>query len=150
MRSVPMSTARSEARREAIQKKLAQCAGGESDAKAFAVAAVSIWPQFSARLAPVIGARGVEILFNRTLYLTSMSFPFLAIAANRRHGSAPLEAIRAQIGQQDAPVAAAVSCEFLFTFTVLLATLIGDSLTDRLLAPAWALPLPGSERERGL
>jgi hypothetical protein len=145
-----MSTARSESRREAIQKKLAQCAGGKSDAKAFAVAAVSIWPQFSARLVPVIGARGVESLFNRALYLASASFPFLAIAANRGRGSAPLEAIRARIGQQDAPVAAAASCEFLFTFTVLLATLIGDSLTDRLLAPVWAFPLPGSEREKGL
>ena len=145
-----MSTAASEARREAIRKKLAQCAGGESDAKAFAVATVSLWPQFSARLAPVIGARGVDILFNRALYLASTSFPFLAIAANRGRGTAPLEAIRSQIGRQDAPVAAAASCEFLFIFTVLLATLIGDSLTDRLLGPVWALPLPGSERESGL
>jgi hypothetical protein len=145
-----MSTAGSEARREAIQKKLARCAGGESDAKALAVATASIWPQFSVRLAPVIGARGVEILFNRALYLASTSFPFLAVVANRGRGTAALEAIRARIGQQDASVAAAASCEFLFTFTVLLATLIGDSLTDRLLGPVWALPLPGSERESGL
>ena len=145
-----MSTARSEARREAIQRKLAQCAGGESDAKALAVATVSIWLQFSARLAPVIGARGVEILFDRALYLASTSFPFLAIAANRGRGTTPINAIRTQIGRQDAPVAAAASCEFLFTFTVLLATLIGDSLTDRLLGPVWAVSLPGSERERGL
>ena len=145
-----MSTAGFEARREAIRKKLAQCVGGESDAQAFAVAAVSIWPQFSARLAPVIGARGVDILFNRALFLASRSFPFLAIAGNRGRGTAPLEAIRAQIGQQDAPVAAAVSCELLFIFTALLATLIGDSLTDRLLGPVWALPLSASERERAL
>jgi hypothetical protein len=145
-----MSTAGSEARREAIQRKLTQCAGGGSDAKAFAAATVSMWPQFSARLAPVIGTRGVESLFNRALHLTSTSFPFLAIAAHRGRGTAPLEAIGAQIGQQDAPVAAAASCEFLFTFTVLLATLIGDPLTDRLLGPVWVFPLPGSERERGL
>jgi hypothetical protein len=150
MRSVPMSTAGSEARREAIRKKLAQCAGGESDAKALAVATVSMWPQFSARLAPVIGARGVDILFKRTVYLTRKSFPFLAVAEDSGRGSAPLEAIRARIGQQDAPVAAAASCEFLFTFTVLLATLIGDSLTDRMLGPVWALSPPVSERERGL
>jgi hypothetical protein len=145
-----MSTARSEARREAIKRRLAQCAGGDSDAKAFALATVSIWPQFSARLAPVIGARGVDILFNRALYLTSTSFPFLALAGNRGRGTAPLEAIRAQIEQQDARVAAAVSCEFLFRFTALLATLVGDSLTDRLLDPVWALTLPGSEQERDL
>jgi hypothetical protein len=144
-----MSTAGSEARREAIRKRLAQCAGGESDAEAFALATVSIWPQFSARLAPVIGVRGVEILFNRALYLASTSFPFLTIAVNRGGGSAPLEAIRTQIGQQDASVAAAAGCEFLLRLTVLLATLIGDSLTDRLLGPVWALPLTASEREKG-
>ena len=145
-----MSTAGPEARREAIRKKLAHCAGGESDARALAVATFSIWPQFSARLVPVIGARGVDILFNRAVYIASTSFPFLAIAADRARGTTPLDAIRAQIGQQDAPVAAAASCELLFTFTVLLATLIGDSLADRLLGPAWALPLPASERESGL
>jgi hypothetical protein len=32
---------------------------------------------------------------------------------------------------------------------VLLATLIGDSLTDRLLGPVWALPVPASVRESG-
>ena len=143
-----MSTAGPEARREAIRRKLAQCAGGESDAKAFAVATASIWPQFSAQLAPVIGARGVDILFKRALYLTSTSFPFLATAGDRGRDTAPLDDLRAQIGQQDAPVAAAASCEFLFSFTVLLATLIGDSLTERLLGPVWALPLPASGREK--
>jgi len=145
-----MSTAGSEVRRDDIRRKLAQCAGGETDAKALAVATVSLWPQVSARLAPVIGARGVDILFSRTLYLASRSFPFLAIAGNRGRDTAPLETLRARIGQQDAPVAAAASLELLFTFTVLLATLIGDSLTDRMLGPVWALPLPTSGRERGL
>src|ERR1700730_9906168 len=99
MRSVPMSTARPEARREAIRKKLTQCAGGESGAKAFAVATVSLWPQFSARLAPVIGVRVVAIPSNPPLYLPSTSFPFLAIAVHRGRDAAPLEAIRVQIGQ---------------------------------------------------
>jgi hypothetical protein len=46
-------------------------------------------------------------------------------------------------------VAAAASCEFLFIFTELLATLIGSSLTDRLLDSVWALAAPSSELESG-
>jgi hypothetical protein len=148
--SIPLSTAGPAARREAIRHKLADCAGDKSDARALAAATASIWPQLSARLVPVIGARGVDILFNRAVHLTSTSFPFMAIAGDRTRGTTHLDGLRARIGQQDASVAAAASCELLFTFTVLLASLIGDSLTDRLLGPAWALPLSESERESGL
>jgi hypothetical protein len=144
-----MSTAGSEHRREMIRKKLMQCAGSALDATAIAAATVAIWLLIAARLTPVIGARGVDVLFNRTLHLTSMAFPWLAIAGDRGRGTAPLDGIGVRLGRQDAPVAGAASCEFLFTFTVLLATLIGDSLTDRLLGPVWALPVPASERESG-
>ena len=144
-----MLTAGSENRREMIRKKVAQCAGSVLDATAIAAATVAIWQQIAARLTPVIGARGVDVLFNRTLHLTSMSIPCLAIVGDRGRGTVPIDGIGARLGRQDAPVAAAASREFLFTFTVLLATLIGDSLTDRLLGPVWALPVPASERESG-
>ena len=140
MRSVPMSTAGSEARREVIQKRLAQCAGGDSDANALAAATVATWSQISARLAPLIGTRGVDTLLSRTVYLTSVCFPWLAMATESERGAAPLDGLRERLARQDAPVAAAASCEFFLTFTVLLATLIGDSLTDRLLGPVWAPP----------
>ena len=150
MRSFPMSTAGSEARRELIRMKLVRSAGGESDASALAAATVATWSQISARLYPLIGARGVDTLFNRTLFLTSVSFPWLVVAGDSEHATAPLDGLRGRLARQDAPVATAASCEFLFTFTDLLATLIGDSFTDRLLDPVWAPPLPVSERESGL
>ena len=147
-----MSTAGSEARREVIRKRLAQCAGGDSDANALAAATVATWSQISARLAPLIGARGVDTLLGRTIYLTSVYFPWLAMAmaGDSERGAAPLDGLRERLARQDVPVAAAASCEFLLTFTVLLASLIGDSLTDRLLGPVWAPSLPASERESGL
>jgi hypothetical protein len=137
-----MSTAGSEARREVIRKRLAQCAGGDSDANALAAATVATWSQISARLAPLIGTRGVDTLLSRTVYRTSVYFPWLAMARDSERGAAPLDGLRERLARQDAPVAAAASCEFLLTFTVLLATLIGDSLTDRLLDPVWAPPPP--------
>jgi hypothetical protein len=150
MRSLPMSTANSESRREMIRKKLAQCAGNASDANRIAAAMVALRLQISARLAPVIGARGVDVLFSRAVYLCARSFSWLGVAGDRARGTNSVDDISARIERQGAAVAAAASCEFLYTFTVLLATLIGDSLTDRLLGPVWAPALPPSERESGL
>ncbi len=148
--SFPMSTAGSESRREMIRRKLAQGAGSASDANAIAAATVAIWLQVSARLTPVIGARGVDVLFKRTLFATRRSLPWLAVPEDPQGGAVSLDSFRARLGRQEATVAAAASCEFLFAFTVLLATLIGDSLTDRLLSPAWALALPAPGRENRL
>jgi hypothetical protein len=150
MRSLPMSTADPEPRREMIRKKVAQCAGSASDANRIAAAMVALWLQISARLVPVIGARGVDVLFSRTVYLSARSFSWLGVAGNRARGTNSVDDVSARIERQGAAVAAAASCEFLCTLTVLLATLIGDSLTDRLLGPVWALALPPCERESGL
>jgi hypothetical protein len=143
-----MSTATSRLRRDAIRDKLMQCAGRTPDANAIAAATVAIWPQVVVRLAPVIGVGGIDALFMRTLHLTRRSFP--CISGDVGHGTAALDAINARLRREGASRAAAASHELLFTFTELLADLIGESLTDRLLAPVWALPEPASEREKRL
>jgi hypothetical protein len=147
MRSLPMSTAGSESRRQVIRKKVAQSAGQASDANTIAAATVAQWRQISARLNPVLGSHGVDILFSRTLHLAGKSYPWLGVAGDRQLGAPSLDVIRARLGRQPAPVAAAASCEFLIIFTELLATLIGDSLTDRLLDPVWALAAPSLHLE---
>jgi hypothetical protein len=145
-----MSTAGSEPRREMIRKKLAQGAESTADANLIAAATVAVWLEIVARLVPVIGTRGVDVLFSRTLHLAKRSFAWLGVPADRERDTVSVDDIRARLGRQEAPLAAAASCEFLFIFMVLLATLIGDSLTDRLLGPVWAQALPPPEREPGL
>ena len=65
-----MSTTDSDLCREAIRRALAHSAGGDPDASAVAEATLSIWHQVAALLAPVIGARGVEILSVSYTHLT--------------------------------------------------------------------------------
>jgi hypothetical protein len=142
-----MSTAGSESRRQIIRKKVAQTAGQASDANAIAAATAAQWQQISARLNPVLGTHGVDILFSRTLYLAGRSYPWLGVAGDRQLGTPSLDVIGARLGRQQAPVAAAASCEFLIIFTELLATLIGDSLTDRLLDPVWTLTASSTDLE---
>ena len=143
-----MSTATSRVRRDVIRDKLMRCAGKAPDASAVAAATVAIWPQVFERLAPIIGPRGIDALFRRALHLTGRSFP--SVSGDVGHGTAALDAFSAHLRQEDVSTAAAASGEILFSFTELLADLIGESLTDRLLDPVWALPAPASVREKQL
>ena len=136
-------------RHAAIGSLLAERAGKSPDASAVSRAIGSIWPEVAARLAPVIGARGVDVLFARALHQTSSAFPWLQIAGDHGNGVAALETLRTCLAGQETAAATEGSHALLMNFTELLATLIGESLTDRLLGPVWAPSLPASEQETG-
>lgn len=133
---------------ETIRRKLAQRAGGAADAKAVAGAAISTWQAASVRLAPVIGGQGVDVLFRRSLHLTGKNFPWLAVAGHEGSNTALLASLQARLAGCGAGLAIEASAALLVTFTGLLESLIGESLTERLLAPVWAPPLPVSEQEK--
>jgi hypothetical protein len=132
---------------EAIRRTLAQGAGEAPDASAIAEATLSTWQQVAARLAPVIGARGVDALFSRSLHVTSKTCPGLATAGNDGNSAALLAGLKARLAGQETAAAAEASQALLVNFTELLATLIGASLTERLLAPVWLPPPPESAQE---
>ena len=142
-----MSTTKSDLCREAIRRALAHSAGGDPDASAVAEATLSIWHQVAALLAPVVGARGVEILFSRSLHLTSAAFPWLATAGDQGDNAALLASIKTRLAGRGTDVAVEASYTLLVTVTELLATLIGESLTERLLGPVWVPTPPTSEKE---
>jgi hypothetical protein len=55
--------------------------------------------------------------------------------------------LKARFADQETNAAAEASYTLMVTFVELLTTLIGESLTERLLSPVWALPSPASEKE---
>lgn len=118
-----------------------------ASAKAVAEAAIVTWRQVAERLEPVIGEGGVDVLFRRALHLTSKTFPWLAVSAHDDTHTALLANFMARIADRDDETAFAASHALLATFTDLLAGLIGDSLTGRLLAPVWVSPAAASEQE---
>lgn len=131
---------------EAIHRTLMQGAGETSDASAIAEATINTCLQVSARLAPVIGTRGVDALFSRSVNVTSKTFRWLTMAGNDGNSTALLARIKVCLAGQESTVAAEASYALLVTFIELLATLIGESLTDRLLAPVWIPRLGLSEQ----
>ena len=131
--------------REAIRRTMARHVGGTPDASAVAEATLRTWHQMVAQLAPVLGARGVDALFNRSLQLTSATFPWLASAQSDRPGVAPLAGLKALLETRDSTAATEACHALLVTFTELLASLIGEPLTERLLSPIWVFSPAASE-----
>ncbi len=133
-------------RREAIRRTLAHRAGATPNASTVTEAALSTWQQLAARIEPVIGARGVDALFDRSLHLTSKTFPWLAVTADHGNSTASLASLWGSFETREPTVATEASVALLGTFTELLVSLIGESLTERLLGLVWMLPhTPGQE-----
>ena len=81
--------------REKIRQSLAVGAKANQDSASIARSTVRTWRQVISRLTPVIGRRGVEVLFDRSLHLTSTVFPWLAGAGEA--GVSPLETLRSRL-----------------------------------------------------
>jgi hypothetical protein len=148
--AIHMPTGDSHLLREAIRTTLAQRAGHLPDADSTAEATAATWRLVTVQLAPVIGARGLDVLFSRALHQTSTAFPWLAVAVERGGSASPLPSLMVCLAGQHTATAAEASCTLLLSFTELLATLIGQSLTTRLLAPVWASPSLSSRQESAL
>ncbi|MBC7548677.1 MAG: hypothetical protein H7224_08585 [Polaromonas sp.] len=111
-------------------------ASGE-DALNIARAVVSTWTEISQVIAPVVGARGVFALYERSLYLTRSQHPW--IASVQEHGGleVSLVSLETVLAQKDCATAAAGGTHHLQTFYEVLSSLIGPSLTDSLLRSIW-------------
>ena len=129
-----------EALQEVIGLALAGRRGNAQSGHALADAALGLFREIEARLSPVIGDRGVEVLLGRAVHLTSAAFPWLDLADQKGDGGAPVSALHSHLAARGVEEASAGSQALLVTFTELLATLIGTPLTRRLLAPIWAAP----------
>nr|WP_315243110.1 hypothetical protein [uncultured Albidiferax sp.] len=132
---------------ESIQGTLTQRAGGAPDASAVVDAVSRTWQFMAAQLEPVIGARGVGVLLDRAVHLTGKNYPWLAHTGPPQDQADRLSRLQACFASRGAQEAAAAGCALLVTFTELLASLIGDSLTERLLASVWLDPPATAEAD---
>ena len=109
-----------------------------------AQAIITAWHAIDDALTPVIGARGLVALYQRSLHLTAAN-PGLAAAVGADKLALNLAATPAQlqalIARQSPADAAAIGTTFLQVFYSLLSSLVGPSLTDRLLRAVWPLSL---------
>lgn len=134
--------------REAIRRTLRRRAGDFPDALAIAQATSEIWILMSAQVTPVIGDNGIDAILKRALRLTSVIFPWLAsLDGQLDKDSFPARMTELMAGREST-VAVQAGSSLLITFTELLATLIGNSLTRRLLDPVWEVDFVVTEQEK--
>jgi hypothetical protein len=126
-----------------IALAVAQRAGEGADAARTAGAIVALWEQVESALAPIIGQRGVAALYRRSLYLAAAAHPWLEPQQDPQ-ATMDLAALKSAMTRQDSTDAAAGAVAVLQTFNTLLTSLIGASLTERLLDAVWAHRSPSS------
>ena len=97
----------------------------------------SSWRDIDLALIPVLGQGGVAALFKRSLHLASAAHPWLVLPADNPHEPSNLTVLKAALAQRPPADAAAGGGASLDAFTELLGSLIGPSLTERMLRPVW-------------
>ena len=143
-----MPTTDTKSFQHAIRRTLKHHSGNGGNARSVAEATIVTWREMVARLAPAIGAKGVDILFRRSLQMTGITFPWLEIAEDHEDNADLAASILARLSNRKTEAAAEAGYTLLVTFTELLATMIGESLTKRLLLPVWTPPSPESNRRQ--
>ncbi len=89
-------------------------------------------------LSSIVGPRGVAALYQRSLHLAHHAFPWLPDASTSTPTALDLRPLVAALAGQSAADAAKAGARVLREFYALLTTLIGPSLTERLLRSVWA------------
>lgn len=126
-----------------IADPLALRVGPNPDAAQVANAIGAIWEQIDDALTPIIGAQGVVALYKRTVRLTCAVYPWVASGLEGIPSELDPKALKSVLARRSGAEAAAAGSAFLQTFHNLLASLVGPSLTERLLRSVWTNPLSG-------
>lgn len=136
--------------RKAIQRALTLEAGSDADAKALAAAALRLYDTLAGQLALLIGEAGVRALTARSLHLVERDFTWLAEARDPGPSERPFAQVGLRLERQEPVLAREAAAAALATLGGLLATLIGDALTMRVLRDAWpsAFPKPTQQEAR--
>ncbi len=127
-----------------IQAILAQLAQEGAEVGRIADLAAVTWRRIDAALAPIIGQRGVAALYKRSLYLARTEHAFLAPLPENASSPGDFSALHAALSDQTNANATAANAALLETFSGLLTSLIGASLTERLLRSVWDHSSSGS------
>jgi hypothetical protein len=126
-----------EERQQMILEVLAAQPGGGAESRAIAARALWSWEQMNLHLQPLIGEAGFLALYARTVHLTAPRVPRLTPVQQTASIGAVFAQLKVDLEALSATEAAQASNMLLNTFTDLLSTMIGESLTSRILRSAW-------------
>ncbi len=98
---------------------------------------IGLWEALAARLIPIMGDDGFRALLQRSLHLTSKTFPWLAMDLSAWDHSKRFSGLRANLHCRNPGEAAVASLALLTTFVETLVALLGVPVVSNLLRSAW-------------
>jgi hypothetical protein len=123
--------------RQLAVRILRRQAGPHADAAALAAAARRSYEDLADVLSPLIGQTGIDTLVARAVHLAQRDYPWLATTRDPQQQEGPFAEVTLSLEQQDAALATEAAAAVLATFTGLLCTFVGESLTTRMMRQAW-------------
>lgn len=105
----------------------------DTNATDLAAESVARWRQIDVALTPIIGRRGIVAIYKKALNLTHADFPWLATVSEDDTSFDNFASLQAALAQQTSAVIMAANLALHRSFNKLLVSLIGESLSERLL-----------------
>ncbi len=130
-------------KKQVIQSALTQLSTDGTDASRIASGTIATLHAMDAALAPIISQRGVAALYQRSLFLIRPDFPWLVAVYEGALVPGDFSTLQSALAEQSAEDAMLGTTALLNTFHDLLSTLIGESLTERLLGPIYVTTSSG-------
>lgn len=107
-------------------------------------AAILLWEQMAAQLILIVGDEGFDSLYARSVSLSRSTFPWLAASSSLPSDGPRFAELKMSLEDQTPEQAIEAHHLLLTTFTDVLASLIGEQLTTRILHLAWNTDIPNS------
>jgi len=98
---------------------------------------IHLWETLAYELVSIIGERGFQSLYSRSLHLTSAAFPWMEMNPSVPQNGSDFADLKKFLAAQDATNSGEASAALLITFIDILALLIGELLTSSILRLAW-------------
>ena len=99
--------------------------------------AIHFCDRLASELVLIIGEGGFQSLYSRSLHLTSVTFPWIGPSHPSQQTESRCSGLKTSLEGRHFTEANDASMTFLNTFIDILALLIGDLLTARILRSAW-------------
>jgi hypothetical protein len=108
----------------------------------FVDAAIVLWQKMATEIISIVGVGGFNSLYTRSVFFAQVSFPFLSGCTLPAESVTNLADLKKCLACQNSEQACAANTLLLITFTDILASIIGDQLTNNILQSAWGVDVP--------
>ena len=100
-------------------------------------AAIDLWELMATQIISIVGEDGFNSLYARSVFLAQPTFPWLAANPLPPQADQRFAELKKRLEGQTPSQAREANSLLLLTFTGILAALIGEPLTTRILSSAW-------------